>query len=158
MHCALLLCQSNCITTQNPMKRSVCVGSGVVVVNTGIAEVTRLPNEARAENPHHRFLRPLSTPRLICMARHTNNTFSWSQKMLRYSWRDMFNCGIIFCHKIFGQAVVIIRSTPDTSDFFNVPWLYHTRKMVWRIKWLAFIVFQWLHCNLDVSAQKMIND
>ena len=34
--------------------------------------------EARAENPQ--FLRSQSTPRLICMVRHTNNTFSWPQK------------------------------------------------------------------------------
>ena len=88
MHRALLLCQSNCIATQNPVEHPVCVGSGVVVVNTGIAKVTRLLNEARAENPHHRFLTSQSSPRLICMVRHTNYTFNWPQKMLQYSWQD----------------------------------------------------------------------
>ena len=110
MHCVLLLCQSNCITTQNPVERPVCVGSGVLVVNTGIAKVTELLNEARTKNPHHRFLRSHRTPCLICMVRHINNTFSWPQKMLRYSWQDMFNCRIIFCHNIFGWPVFIIHS------------------------------------------------
>ena len=60
--------------------------------NTGIAEVTQLLNEAHAESPHHKSLWSQSMPRLICMVRHTNNTFSWTQKMLRYSWQDMLNC------------------------------------------------------------------
>ena len=124
-HRVLLLCKSNCIAAQNPVEHTVCVGLGVVMVNTGNAEVTRLLNEAHAENPHHRSLWSQSTPCLICMVRHTNNTFSWPQKILRYSWPVMFNCRIICCHNIFGQPAVIIRSTPDTTDFFNVPWLYY---------------------------------
>ena len=141
------------------MECPVCVGSGIVVVNTGIAEVTRLLNEARAENPYHRFLRFQSTPCLICMVRHTNNTFSWRQKMLQYSWQDMFNCRIIFCHNIFGQPVVIIRWMPDTTYFFLIyrGFIIHA-KMVWRIRGLAFILSEWLHCNLDESLHNMMND
>ena len=107
--------QINWIASQNQVEHPVCVGSGVVVVNTGVTEVTRLLNEALAENPFHRSLRSQC---MICMVRHTNNTFSWPQKMLPTSWPDMFNCRIICCDNIFGQSAVITRSMPDTIDFF----------------------------------------
>ena len=42
--------QINCIAIRNQVEQPVCGGSGVVVVNTGIAAVTRLLNEARAKN------------------------------------------------------------------------------------------------------------
>ena len=146
-HRVLLLCKSNCIAAQNPVEHTVCVGLGVVVVNTGNAEVTRLLNEAHAENPHHRSLWSQSTPCLICMVRHTNNTFSWPQKILRYSWPVMFNCRIICCHNIFGQPAVIIRSTPDTTDFFNVPWLYYACQ-----NGMGGYIFG-IDCNLMASLQ-----
>ena len=41
---------------------------------------------------------------------------AWPRK--RYDSWQMFNCRIIFCHNIFGQPVVTIRNTPDTTDFF----------------------------------------
>ena len=59
--------QINCIAIRNQVEHPVCGGSGVVVVNTGIAEVTRLLNEARAKNPHHRSLRSQNTTCSICM-------------------------------------------------------------------------------------------
>ena len=47
------------------MEHPVCVGSGVVLANTGIAEVTRLLNETHAENSHHRSFRSQSTPHFL---------------------------------------------------------------------------------------------
>ena len=88
------------------------------MVNMGIAEVTRLLNETHAENPHHTSLRSQSTPRLICMVRHTDNTLSWPKEMLAYSWQDMSYPRIICCQNKFGQSAVIIRCTSVTTDFF----------------------------------------
>ena len=125
----------------NPVEPPVCVGSGIVVVNTGIAEITRLLNEAHAENLHHKSLRSQSTPRLICLVRHTDNTFSWPKEMLAYSWEDASYCRIICCQNKFGQSAVIIRSTPITTDFSTCSHIIIHAKMIWVIKGLAFIVF-----------------
>ena len=46
-----------------------------------------------------------------------------AREILPYSWPDMFDCRFICCHNIFGQSAFIIRSMPDTTDIFNVPWL-----------------------------------
>ena len=46
-----------------------------------------------------------------------------AREILPYSWPNMFDCRFLCCHNIFGQSTFIIRSMPDTTVIFNVPWL-----------------------------------